>query len=324
MKKILVTGGAGYIGSHVSKKLLEHGYEPICFDNLSTGFKKFIKFGPFEFGNLEDTNLLIQILKKYKPIAVIHFASSTYVEESILDPFKYYNNNVAGTLSLLNSMIKTNVRFLVFSSSCAVYGVTNSNLIDELCHQLPINPYGHSKLMIEKILIDLAKQNKISQISLRYFNAAGADKDIEIGESHDPETHLIPLAIKSALTGSLLKVFGTDFPTPDGTAVRDYVHVEDLADAHIKALDAIQNGVKSECINLGTGKGFSVKEIIDAIKELGFSINFENVKRREGDPPFLVANNEKALKILNWKPKYNNIKDIIKTAIKWHTSNNFK
>jgi UDP-glucose-4-epimerase GalE len=324
MKRVLVTGGAGYIGSHTSKRLSLFGFEPICCDNLSTGNKKFVNWGPFEFCELKDTNLLVQLIKKYQPVSIIHFAGNIIAEESVINPLKYYYENVGITLSLLKAMEKTNVKSIVFSSSAAVYGIPTKKIINEKSSLKPINPYGQSKLIIERILIDLAKQNKISQISLRYFNAAGADKDTEIGESHEPETHLIPLAIKSALAGSLLKVFGTDFPTPDGTAVRDYVHVEDLADAHIKALDAIQNGVKSECINLGTGKGFSVKEIIDAIKELGFSINFENVKRREGDPPFLVANNEKALKILNWKPKYNNIKDIIKTAIKWHTSNNFK
>ena len=320
-KKILVTGGAGYVGSHSSKKLLEYGYEPICYDNLSTGFKKLAKFGPCEFGNLQDTDFLLQIFEKYKPFAVIHFASSAYVQESILDPFKYYYNNLGGALSLLNVMLKTKVKSIIFSSSCATYGKTNFNVIDEHCFQLPINPYGHSKLMIERILLDLADNGSISQISLRYFNVAGADKDAEIGECHEPETHLIPLAIKSALTGSILKVYGTDFPTTDGTAVRDYIHVEDLADAHVKALEAIQNGVKSECINIGTGKGFSIKEVITAIKELGLNVNFENVPRRKGDPPFLVANNAKALKILNWKPKYTEIKDIIKTAIKWHVSN---
>jgi len=194
----------------------------------------------------------------------------------------------------------------------------NHHLIDEDCPQSPINPYGQSKLMIEKILNDLAKQNKISQISLRYFNAAGADKDGEIGEKHDPETHLIPLAIESALKGNLLNIYGTDYPTPDGTAIRDYIHVEDLADAHIKAVEAILLKTKSEFINLGTGKGFSVSEIIRALESLGLHVNFKNIRRREGDPAYLIANPNKAIQLLNWKPKYTQIQDILKTAINWH------
>jgi UDP-arabinose 4-epimerase len=318
--RILVTGGAGYIGSHTSKSLAASGFEPICYDNLSTGHREFVKWGPLEEGNLHDTTLLIKIMQKYKPAAVIHFAASAYVGESVADPFKYYQNNVGGTLSLLEAMQKTNIRKIVFSSSCATYGIPNPNrdLIDEDCPQFPINPYGQSKLMIEKILNDLAKQNKISQISLRYFNAAGADKDGEIGEKHDPETHLIPLAIESALKGNLLNIYGTDYPTPDGTAIRDYIHVEDLADAHIKAVEAILLKTKSEFINLGTGKGFSVSEIIRALESLGLHVHFKNMNRREGDPAYLIANANKAMRLLNWKPKYTQIQDILKTAINWH------
>lgn len=318
--RILVTGGAGYIGSHTSKSLAANGFEPICYDNLSTGHREFVKWGPLEVGNLHDTDLLVKIMQKYKPAAVIHFAASAYVGESVADPFKYYQNNVGGTLSLLEAMQKTNIRKIVFSSTCATYGMPNPNhhLIDEDCPQSPINPYGQSKLMIEKILNDLAKQNQISQISLRYFNAAGADKDIEIGEKHDPETHLIPLAIESALKGNLLNIYGTDYATPDGTAIRDYIHVEDLADAHIRAVEAILLTPKSEFINLGTGKGFSVSEIIRALESLGLHVNFKNIRRREGDPAFLIANPNKAIQLLNWKPKYTQIEDILKTAINWH------
>ncbi len=318
--RILVTGGAGYIGSHTSKSLATNGFEPICYDNLSTGHREFVKWGPLVVGNLHDTNLLVKIMQKYKPAAVIHFAASAYVGESVDNPFKYYQNNVGGTLSLLEAMQKTNIRNIVFSSTCATYGMPNPNhhLIDEDCPQSPINPYGQSKLMIEKILNDLAKQNKISQISLRYFNAAGADKDGEIGEKHDPETHLIPLAIESALEGNLLNIYGTDYPTPDGTAIRDYIHVEDLADAHIKAVEAILLTPKSEFINLGTGKGFSVSEIIRALDSLGLHVNFKNTNRREGDPAYLIASANKAMQLLNWKPKYTQIEDILKTAINWH------
>ena len=194
----------------------------------------------------------------------------------------------------------------------------NLHLIDEDCPQSPINPYGQSKLMIEKILVDLAKQNKISQISLRYFNAAGASKDGEIGEKHDPETHLIPLAIESALKGNLLYIYGSDYPTPDGTAIRDYIHVEDLADAHIRAVESILLKTKSEFINLGTGKGFSVSEIIRALDSLGLHVNFKNTNRREGDPAYLISSANKAMQLLNWKPKYTQIEDILVTAINWH------
>lgn len=320
-RKILVTGGAGYIGSHTAKRLAANGYEPICFDNLSTGHREFVKWGPLELGNLHDTQTLIDVLNKYKPIAVIHFAANAYVGESVQDPFKYYKNNVGGTLSLLEAMQKTNIRSIVFSSTCATYGIPDLHLIDESCPQNPINPYGQSKLMIEKILIDLAKQRKISQISLRYFNAAGADKDCEIGEWHEPETHLIPLAINSALKGSILNVFGTDFSTPDGTAVRDYIHVEDLAEAHIKAVEKLRSGIESECINLGTGRGYSVKEIITAINELNMKVNFKNTTRREGDPAFLVANPKKANNLLGWVPEKSLIKNILESAINWHKKN---
>lgn len=318
--RILVTGGAGYIGSHTSKSLAANGFEPICYDNLSTGHREFVKWGPLEVGNLHDTNLLVKIMQQYKPAAVIHFAASAYVGESVTDPFKYYQNNVGGTLSLLEAMQKTNIRKIVFSSTCATYGMPNPNhhLIDEDCPQSPINPYGQSKLMIEKILVDLAKQNKISQISLRYFNAAGASKDGEIGEKHDPETHLIPLAIESALKGNLLYIYGSDYPTPDGTAIRDYIHVEDLADAHIRAVESILLKTKSEFINLGTGIGFSVSEIIRALDSLGLHVNFKNTNRREGDPAYLIASANKAMQLLNWKPKYTQIEDILKTAINWH------
>jgi UDP-arabinose 4-epimerase len=319
--RVLVTGGAGYIGSHTAKRLAINGFEPVCYDNLSTGHREFVKWGPFEFGNLHDTKALIKVLDKYKPIAVIHFAASSYVGESVINPFKYYQNNVGGTLSLLEAMQKTNIKSIVFSSTCATYGIPNLKLIDESCPQSPINPYGQSKLMTEKILIDLAKQKKISQISLRYFNAAGADKDCEIGEWHEPETHLIPLAINSALKGSLLNVFGTDFSTPDGTAVRDYIHVEDLADAHIKAVEKTLSGVESECINLGTGNGYSVKEIITTINELGLKINYKNTYRREGDPAFLVANAKKANKLLDWTPEKSQIENILQSAINWHKKN---
>lgn len=318
MKNILVTGGAGYVGSHTCKLLAQCGYNPISYDNLSKGHAESVKWGPLIEGELEDCNKLTNILKQYKPLAVLHFAASAYVGESVINPFKYYKNNVGGTLSLLEAMRANELDKIVFSSSCATYGTPNLKVINETCAQNPINPYGHSKLMVEKILVDLASQGEIKHICLRYFNAAGADKDGEIGENHDPETHLIPLAIQSALGGPQLKIFGTDFLTPDGTAVRDYIHVEDLGRAHILALEHLLNQGKSDFINLGTGRGHSVKEIINSLRELGIKVVSTNSEKRVGDPAYLVADVSKAKELLNWSAEYTQIKDILKTAILWH------
>lgn len=318
MTRILVTGGAGYIGSHTCKLLDAAGYEPVCFDNLSTGHVDFVKWGPLEVGDLLDTDRLTEVMSKYKPSAVIHFAASAYVGESVSNPFKYYQNNVGGTLSLLRAMRTAGVTTIVFSSTCATYGIPSSPLISEECPQVPINPYGQSKLMIERILHDLATRSELNQISLRYFNAAGADSDGQIGERHAPETHLIPLAIRSSSGGTPLKIFGTDFQTPDGTAIRDYVHVEDLGRAHLLAIEYLLAGGHSEFINLGTGKGSSVNAIISSLRSLGVAVNTSNTQRRDGDPPELVADASKARHILNWRPKYVHIEEILKTAIAWH------
>ena len=318
MKLILVTGGAGYVGSHTCKLLAAAGYEPVTYDNLSTGHADAVKWGPLVEGSLHDIDKLCSTLKQYQPLAVIHFAASAYVGESVTNPFKYYQNNVGGTLSLLEAMKSQKINKIVFSSTCATYGTPNLKVISEDCPQNPINAYGQSKLMIEKILGDLALSGELEQISLRYFNAAGDDRDGEIGERHDPETHLIPLAIRSALGGAELKVFGTDFDTPDGTAVRDYVHVEDLGAAHILALEKLLLGGKSDFINLGTGKGHSVLEIINSLERLGIKAVTKDTHRREGDPGYLVADNTKAKKVLNWHPQYTQIEDILKTAIHWH------
>jgi UDP-glucose-4-epimerase GalE len=252
---------------------------------------------------------------------VIHFAASAYVGESVTNPFKYYQNNVGGTLSLLESMRHQDLDKIVFSSSCATYGMPDLKVISEQCAQQPINAYGQSKLMIEKILGDLANQGQLKHICLRYFNAAGDDKDGQIGERHDPETHLIPLAIRSAFGGSELKVFGTDFATPDGTAVRDYIHVEDLGRAHILAVEHLLLGRSSDYINLGTGQGHSIRQIISSLKELGVSVRATDAPRRAGDPAFLVADISKAKAILNWQAQYTQITDILKTAIHWHEQN---
>ena len=324
MKKILVTGGAGYIGSHTCKLLSISGYEPVTYDNLSTGNEEFVKWGPLVVGDLHDTDKLIQTLKTYKPIAVIHFAASAYVGESVTNPFKYYKNNVGGTLCLLDSMRQVEVSSLVFSSTCATYGVPDVKFISETCPQNPINPYGQSKLMIEQILRDLSSRGEIKQICLRYFNAAGADKLGEIGEKHNLETHLIPLAVRSAMGGSLLNVFGTDFPTPDGTAVRDYVHVEDIGRAHILSVEYLLAGGTSDYINLGTGRGNSVREIISSLQALGVNVNAKDAPKREGDPAHLVADASKAKKVINWYPEYVDIKETLKTAVDWHQKNDSK
>lgn len=323
MKTVLVTGGAGYIGAHTCKRLFNEGYNPVTYDNLSTGHKEFVKWGDLEIGDLHDTEKLAKILERHRPIAVIHFAASAYVGESVENPFKYYRNNVGGTLSLIEAMIEANVKRLVFSSTCATYGVPDKNLIDELTLQQPINPYGRSKLMIEQILQDLSVRDQMRYVALRYFNAAGADRDAEIGEWHEPETHLIPLAIGSTIGGAKLKVFGTDFSTPDGTAVRDYIHVEDLADGHIKALEYLLSGGVSNAVNLGTGHGSSVREIIESIKTFGVDVAFENVARRAGDPPILVADNSKAKHLLNWTAKTPCITEILRSAFAWHKKRMF-
>lgn len=318
MKTVLVTGGAGYIGAHTCKRLFKAGYNPVTYDNLSTGHKDFVKWGELVEGDLHDTAKLTRTLEEHKPIAVIHFAASAYVGESVENPFKYYRNNVGGSLSLLEAMADAEVRNLVFSSTCATYGIPDKQLIDELTLQQPINPYGRSKLMIEQILQDLSSRNQIQYVALRYFNAAGADTEAEIGEWHEPETHLVPLAIQSASGGEKLKVFGADFPTPDGTAVRDYIHVEDLADGHIRALEYLTAGGASDAINLGTGKGSSVREVIKSLQEIGVGVVFENADRRAGDPAFLVADNSKAARVLNWEAKQSNIKNTLMSALAWH------
>jgi UDP-glucose-4-epimerase GalE len=318
MKKILITGGAGYIGSQTSKLLALDGYEPVCFDDLSTGHAEFVKWGPLEIGDLHDCSKITKIIKHYQPICVIHFAGNSYVGESISNPQKYYHNNVGGTLSLLNAMQNANSKNLIFSSSCTTYGVCDGVKIDETTIQKPINPYGKSKLMVEKILFDLANQGKLSQITLRYFNAAGADKDCEIGAKHNPETRLIPLAINSAKDGTELEIFGTDFPTKDKTAIRDYVHVEDLGRAHILAMKLLlSKNINSDFINLGSGIGSSVLEIINNLKKLGLTVNSRNMPRRIGDPASLVADISKAKKVLNWEPNYN-ITEILQSAILWN------
>jgi UDP-arabinose 4-epimerase len=319
-RKILVTGGAGYIGSHTCKKLHEMGYEPIVIDNLSTGHSWAVKWGPLVVGDIADENLIKSIIQQYSVDAVIHFAANAYVGESVNNPRKYYQNNVLGTINLLNAILDANVKHFVFSSSCATYGIPKIIPIteDQPCH--PINPYGDSKLFVEKVLKWYGMGYNLNWIALRYFNAAGADPDIEIGEEHSPETHLIPLAINTALgKRSVLEVYGTEYPTKDGTAVRDYIHVSDLACAHIKSIDYLLNGGESKIMNLGNGIGYSVYDIIRSVEKFAsISIPVKVKNNRQGDPPVLVAVADKAKKILNWELEYKSIDSIIETAWNWH------
>lgn len=322
--KILVMGGAGYIGSHTVRHLLDNGYEVVVADNLIYGHREAVdERAKFVHADLLDTLSLDSLFNNNKVDAVIHFAAFAYVGESVNEPEKYYYNNVIGTVNLLHAMAAHNVKKIVFSSTCATYGEPKYTPIDEKHSQNPINPYGRTKLMIEQIFADYERAYGLKHIALRYFNAAGCSSDGKIGESHTPETHLIPLVLK-AITGErdCIKVFGTDYDTPDGTCIRDYIHVEDLANAHRLALENLDkyNG----CINLGTGIGTSVKEIIVAAEEVsGKKCPVEYVARRPGDPARLFANNTNAKEVLNWQPKYTNIRDIIKTAWNWELNKRY-
>lgn len=319
-KNILVTGGAGYIGSHTCKELKNSGYTPITLDNMAYGHEWAVKWGPLVKGDISDPEILDKIFANYNPQAVIHFAAFAYVGESVTDPAKYYRNNVAGSLALLEAMKKHGCRHIVFSSTCATYGDPLEIPIPESHPQSPINPYGQSKLMIEQIMKDFDTAYGIKNISLRYFNAAGADPECLAGEDHDPETHLIPLTIMAALKlKKKLSIFGHDYPTADGTAVRDYIHVTDLSRAHILALEYMQTHNQSDFFNLGTGHGHSVQNVVDMVEKVsGIKVPFEKVQRRAGDPPALVAISSKAEQNLQWKPSYNDLQTIIKTAWDWH------
>ena len=322
---ILIVGGAGYIGSHVNKELNKRGYETIIYDNLIYGHKEAVKWGKFEYGDLNDTNRLEQLFNTYDIEAVFHFAAFAYVGESVTNPSKYYHNNVSATLNLLDVMVRHNVKYFVFSSTCATYGQPESMPIVEDMPQKPINPYGASKLMVERILEDYENAYGLHSVCLRYFNAAGCDPDGEIGEKHDPETHIIPLILDAAAgKRECIKVFGTDYDTEDGSCIRDYIHVLDLADAHIRALDYMKKENVSDRFNLGTSNGTSVIEMVEAAKEIT-GIDFKVVydDRRPGDPARLIGSNKKAKELLGWEPKYSDIDTILKTAWKWHQKMEF-
>lgn len=320
MKNILVTGGAGYIGSHVCKELAARGYRPITYDNLVNGHRSAVRWGPFEHGDVRDRRRLDEVISRYRPQAVIHFAAYAYVGESVADPGKYYNNNVAGSLVLLEAMLGQGVNRLIFSSSCATYGIPDTVPITESDAQRPINPYGMSKLVVERILSDFEVAHGLQWIALRYFNAAGADPHNETGEDHDPETRIIPLVLAAAdRQTEPVTVFGSDYDTPDGTCIRDYIHVTDLADAHVKALDALFAGEVSQALNLGTGAGCSVMQVIQAARTAtGLDVPYRFDARREGDPAILVADPSRARAVLNWQPSHSSIGEIVETAWRWH------
>jgi UDP-glucose 4-epimerase len=317
---ILISGGAGYIGSHANKILNKKGYETVIYDNLIRGHRKFVKWGHFVLGDLADKDQLRLCFKTYPIKAVMHYGAFCYVGESVIHPAEYYRNNVVNTLNLLDVMLEFNVKMFVLSSTCSTYGNPLQLPINEDHPQHPINPYGKSKLMIEQILKDYEESYGIRHVSLRYFNAAGADPECEIGELHDPETHLIPLALQVAAgCRPHIEIYGTDYETPDGTPTRDYIHINDLATAHLLALEYLKKGANSNVFNLGNGNGFSVREVIRMAENVtGKTINVIEKDRRPGDPPILVGSSEKAKNQLNWQPKYTNLDEIIKTAWLWH------
>lgn len=317
---ILVTGGAGYIGSHACKALARAGYQPIAYDSLVYGHEWAVKWGPFEHGDILDRPCLDKVIGQYRPSAIMHFAAFAYVGESVGDPGKYYRNNVAGSLILLEAARDHGIEQFVFSSTCATYGIPERLPITEDTAQWPINPYGTSKLMVERMLADFGVAHGLQSIALRYFNAAGADPDNEIGEDHDPETHLIPLVLDAASgRRSHITVFGTDYDTADGTCVRDYIHVTDLADAHVKALQALGARHQSNVYNLGNGRGFSVLEVIQAVEHAtGFKVPVQRGPRRAGDTAALISDATKAREDLGWQPQIAGLDEIVRTAWAWH------
>lgn len=319
--RLLVTGGAGYIGSHAVRLFLEHGHDVWVYDNLSFGHSAAVPSDRLIVADLAERERLIAVLREKKIEAVVHFAAFAYVGESVEHPFKYYRNNVANTLILLEAMQACQVQKLVFSSTCATYGTPFEIPITEATPQQPINPYGRTKLMIEWAIADAAHAYGLGYAALRYFNAAGAHPDGDIGEDHSPESHLIPLILQTVLgQRQAIHVFGTDYPTPDGTCVRDYIHVVDLAEAHLRALSAITPG-KGLCLNLGTGQGHSVREVIKVCSEVtGCPVNVVEGSRRAGDPAILVASAALAQSRLGWKPRLGSLHEIVETAWKWHRS----
>lgn len=319
-KNILITGGAGYVGSQTAKLLKEKNYNPVVFDNLSHGHAYAVKWGDLIIGDITNYDDINNAIKATNPVAILHCAAYTAVGESVHNPYKYYHNNTYGSLNLLKAMIENKVLNIIFSSTCSVHGIVEGGIVDENTPFNPVSPYAMSKLMTENMLKDFDTAYGLKSVVLRYFNVAGADKNQEIGPDHATPSHLIPLALNVAFgISSEMNILGTDYPTPDGTGIRDYVHVEDLANAHLLALDYLFTKQRSDNFNLGVGNGYSVKQIIDTVKEVtqtDFKVNL--LDRRAGDPAQLVANNKKAKDILNWTPSYTDIKRIVETAYSWH------
>nr|WP_045680501.1 UDP-glucose 4-epimerase GalE [Roseovarius sp. BRH_c41] len=325
MTHILVTGGAGYIGSHACKALAAAGYTPITYDNLSTGWQDAVKFGPFEQGDLTDRTRLDQVFAAYQPVAVMHFAALSQVGESMQNPGLYWHNNVAGSLSLMQAAVAAGCLDLVFSSTCATYGDQDNVVLDETCAQFPINAYGASKRAIEDMLRDFEDAYGLRHVIFRYFNVAGADPEAQVGEFHQPETHLIPL-ILDAIDGKrdALTIFGTDYDTPDGTCVRDYVHVCDLVDAHVLGLNWLENGKESRVFNLGTGTGFSVREVTDQSAAVtNRAVPIVEGPRRPGDCTRLVSGSTRAVAELGWKPTRSTLPQMIGDAWRWHQTGHY-
>jgi UDP-glucose-4-epimerase GalE len=318
-RAVLVTGGAGYIGSHACKALAQAGYRVVAFDNLVAGHRAAVKWGELVEGDITDRAALLDALDRHRIFAVMHFAAFLDVGESVRDPAKYYRNNVVGALSVLDAMASAGVTRFVFSSTCATYGEPLETPIAETHPQQPINSYGESKLAVERALPHFERAYGMHSVALRYFNASGADPDGEIGEDHSPEIHLIPRAIEASTGGAGLEVFGDDYPTPDGTCLRDYIHVTDLADAHVKALEAIVETNRSGAYNLGTGRPQSVREVIQAVERVtGRSVPWTLAPRRAGDPAVLFASPAKAQAELHWTPRFTDLDAIVGTAWSWH------
>lgn len=319
--RILVTGGAGFIGSHTAKALAQQGDKPVVLDNLSAGSREAVRWGPLIVGDVGDSDLVRSVIREHGIEAVIHFAAYTAVGESMGRPAAFFRNNLINTAMLLDVMLAEGVDMMVFSSSCAVYGPPETTPINEDHPRRPISPYAESKLMVEQMLRWYGELSGLRWAALRYFNAAGADPDGDLGERHDPETHLIPLVIQAAI-GKLpeLQIFGTDYPTPDGTAVRDYTHVSDLAAAHVDALRHLRSSGESIAVNIGSGRGYSVREIIDVVERVGGRpVPTRDAPRRAGDPPALIADNRLARETFGWKPCRSDIETIIRSAWEWHT-----
>lgn len=323
MTNVLLCGGAGYIGAHMLKMLAQRGYEVTVFDNLSTGHRAAVRWGQFVKGDILDREALDRLFVSRNIDVVMHFCALSQVGESVSDPYVYYRNNVAGSLTLLEAMRAARVGKLVFSSTAAVYGIPRTDeFLAESHPAMPINPYGATKLMVERVLEDAARAYGLRSVALRYFNAAGADPEGEVGESHMPETHLIPNVLRAALgIGGPVKIFGDDYTTRDGTCVRDYVHVTDLAEAHLRAMHFLEGNEGTHCFNLGSGKGNTVMEIIAAAREItGAPIPVTCASRRPGDPPVLVADIRRAAEVLGWRPTLTDVRAILETAWRWHRS----